>query len=151
MCCTRAAAPAANQRPIPRQPEFSSERPTKQIMREPLHSHRATTIQGLRVGAISNPSSRNPTLNVEWPSTPLPPRSLPHQILKQAQESLAYAGGFVFLVSQKGHPIYTLTNMTKEPCIHLPTTARKALLHMGTLNNEPGTMLWDVPPYTYSP
>ena len=36
--------------------------------------------------------------------------------------SQSYEVGNVFLVPPKGHPIYTLTNIKKEPYIHSPKT-----------------------------
>ena len=30
--------------------------------------------------------------------------------------------GYIFRVSPKGHPVYTLTNIKKEPYIHSPVT-----------------------------
>ena len=38
--------------------------------------------------------------------------------------------GFVYLVSPKGHPIYTLTNFEKEPCTHSPITVIQTLFHV---------------------
>ena len=40
--------------------------------------------------------------------------------------------GFDFLVSPKGHQVYTLTNIKKEPYIHSAITVIYTLLHLGT-------------------
>ena len=41
-----------------------------------------------------------------------------------------YEVGFIFLVSPKGHQVYTLTNIETEPYIHSPITVISTLLHM---------------------
>ena len=38
-----------------------------------------------------------------------------------------YEVGFIFLVSPKGHSIYTLTNNQKEPYIHSPIRKRNLI------------------------
>ena len=56
-----------------------------------------------------------------------------------------YEVGFIFLVPPKGHQVYTLTNIKKEPNIHSPKTVQETLLHVGApsakrvwrLNAEP--------------
>ena len=42
-----------------------------------------------------------------------------------------YHVGFIFLVSPKGHQIYTLTNIQKEPYIHSPKAEIETLLQIG--------------------
>ena len=37
--------------------------------------------------------------------------------------------GFIFLVPPKGHPVYTLTNIKKEPYVHSPKKQMQTLLH----------------------
>ena len=44
------------------------------------------------------------------------PKGRPHV------ENCPYDVGFIFLVPPKGHPVYTLTNIEKEPYIHSPKT-----------------------------
>ena len=43
-----------------------------------------------------------------------------------------YEVGFKFLVSPKGHPIYALTNIKKEPYVNSPITVMYTLLHINS-------------------
>ena len=41
-----------------------------------------------------------------------------------------YEVGYICLVPPKGHPVYTLTNIQKEPFMHSPKTEIRTLLHI---------------------
>ena len=47
----------------------------------------------------------------------------PHHQSQSPDMLTSYEVGFIFLVPPKGHPVYTLTKIKKEPYMHSPKTA----------------------------
>ena len=52
------------------------------------------------------------------------------QTCRPSKGILGVEVGFIFLVLLRGHQVYTLTYLRKEPYIHSPTTAIQTLLHL---------------------